>query len=287
MADTVDPLAGSYYVEQLTDEIERRALAYIERIDALGGARKAIEAGYIQNEIQDAAYAALRAVESGEQVVVGVNKFQHDSRDALPADLLRIDEAVQAEQIARLRAVRASRDAVKVADALARIQAAAQDPSAALMPLFVEAVSVYATLGEICNTLRGVFGEYRTMKKQPTTRMCFVCGESNPAGVHVRFYEQDDGSLLARFTPQDQHQGYPGRMHGGVITAVMDECVGRAIMIKYGEAIWGVTAELNVRFRKPVPLEVELTVRGPDHERRQPPFRGHRRAVSARRHRCG
>jgi len=161
VADTIDPLAGSYYVEQLTDEIERRALAYIEKIDALGGARKAIEAGYIQNEIQDAAYAALRAVEGGEQVVVGVNKFQHDSRDALPADLLKIDEAVQAEQIARLRAVRASRDAVKVADALARIQAAAQDPSAPLMPLFVEAVSAYATLGEICNTLRGVFGEYR------------------------------------------------------------------------------------------------------------------------------
>jgi len=92
---------------------------------------------------------------------VGVNKFQHDSREALPSDLLKIDEAVQAEQIARLRAVRASRDAVKVADALARIQAAAQDPSAPLMPLFVEAVSAYATLGEICNTLRGVFGEYR------------------------------------------------------------------------------------------------------------------------------
>jgi methylmalonyl-CoA mutase N-terminal domain/subunit len=161
VTDTVDPLAGSYYVEQLTDEIERRALAYIEKIDALGGARKAIEAGYIQNEIQDAAYAALRAVEGGEQVVVGVNKFQHDSRDALPADLLKIDEAVQAEQIARLRAVRASRDAVKVADALARIRSAAQDPSAALMPLFVEAVSTYATLGEICNALREVFGEYR------------------------------------------------------------------------------------------------------------------------------
>ena len=102
----------------------------------------------------------MRAVESGEQVVVGVNKFQR-KQDALPSDLLRIDEAVQAEQIARLRAVRANRDAGKVADALARIQAAAQDPSAPLMPLFVEAVSVYATLGEICNTLRGVFGEYR------------------------------------------------------------------------------------------------------------------------------
>ena len=78
----------------------------------------------------------------------------------------------------------------------------------------------------------------------------------------MRFYEQDDGSVLARFTPGEHHQGYPGRMHGGVITSVMDECIGRAIMIKYGEAIWGVTAELNVRFRKPVPLEVELTVVG-------------------------
>jgi methylmalonyl-CoA mutase, N-terminal domain len=160
VADTIDPLAGSYYVEQLTDEIERRAGQYIERIDAMGGAAKAIEAGYIQNEIQDAAYTALRAVERGEQVVVGVNKFGR-AHDALPSDLLRIDEAVQAEQIARLRTVRASRDAVKVADALARIQAAAQAPAAALMPLFVEAVSVYATLGEVCNTLRGVFGEYR------------------------------------------------------------------------------------------------------------------------------
>lgn len=100
------------------------------------------------------------------------------------------------------------------------------------------------------------------MKKQPTSRMCFVCGESNPAGVHVRFYEQEDGSVLSRFTPQEQHQGYPGRMHGGVITAVLDETIGRAIMIRHGEAIWGVTGELNVRFRRPAPLGVELTAVG-------------------------
>jgi uncharacterized protein (TIGR00369 family) len=100
------------------------------------------------------------------------------------------------------------------------------------------------------------------MKKQPTSRMCFVCGESNPGGVHVHFYEQEDGSLLARFTGADHHQGYPGRMHGGVITAIMDETMGRAIMIRHGEAIWGVTAELNVRFRKPVLLGVELTAIG-------------------------
>jgi acyl-coenzyme A thioesterase PaaI-like protein len=100
------------------------------------------------------------------------------------------------------------------------------------------------------------------MKKQPTSRMCFVCGEQNPAGVHVRFYEQEDGSVMARFIPCDHHQGYPGRMHGGVITAIMDETMGRAIMTRYGDDIWGVTVELNVRFRQPVPLDVELTAVG-------------------------
>lgn len=100
------------------------------------------------------------------------------------------------------------------------------------------------------------------VKKQPTSRMCFVCGESNPAGVHVRFYQQEDGSVLARFTGCNHHQGYPGRMHGGIITAVMDETMGRAIMTRYGDNIWGVTAELSVRFRKPVPLNVELTAVG-------------------------
>lgn len=100
------------------------------------------------------------------------------------------------------------------------------------------------------------------VKKQPTSRMCFVCGESNPAGLHVRFYQQEDGSVLARFTGRDHHQGYPGRMHGGIITAVMDETMGRAIMTRYGDNIWGVTAELTVRFRQPVPLNLELTAVG-------------------------
>jgi methylmalonyl-CoA mutase N-terminal domain/subunit len=159
-ADTIDPLAGSYYVEHLTDEIERRANEYIQKIEAMGGARKAIEAGYIQGEIQEAAYAALLAIESGEQVVVGVNKFQ-DAHGPAPADLLRMDETVQAEQVGRVQALRARRDAGQVAGLLARIRSAAQAPEAQLMPLFVEAVSAYATLGEICNTLREVFGEYR------------------------------------------------------------------------------------------------------------------------------
>jgi methylmalonyl-CoA mutase N-terminal domain/subunit len=160
VADTVDPLAGSYYVEHLTDEIERRALQYIEKIDGLGGAAAAIERGYIQHEIHESAYAACRAIESGAQVVIGVNRYQ-GSRAAPPADLLKIDETVQAEQIGRLQSVRASRNAAAVADVLKRIRAAAQDPTAALMPLFVEATEAYVTLGEICNTLRGVFGEYR------------------------------------------------------------------------------------------------------------------------------
>ncbi len=160
VADTVDPLAGAYFIESLTDEVEQRAMRYIERIDAMGGARKAIEAGYIQAEIQEAAYAAARAIESGEQIVVGVNKYR-DSADRLRAELLVIDPEVQAAQIARVQAVRANRDAARVGDILARLKAAAADPAAPLMPLFVEAVSAYATLGEICDTLRAVFGEYQ------------------------------------------------------------------------------------------------------------------------------
>jgi acyl-coenzyme A thioesterase PaaI-like protein len=105
------------------------------------------------------------------------------------------------------------------------------------------------------------------MKKQPTSRMCFICGERNTAGLHMRFYEQDDQAgnpptLLGKFTGLEQHQGYPGRMHGGIISAALDETVGRAIMMRYGEAIWGVTVELNVRYLKPVPLDVPLTIVG-------------------------
>jgi methylmalonyl-CoA mutase, N-terminal domain len=160
VADTIDPLAGSYFVEYLTDEIEKRAARYLDHIDSLGGARRAIETGYIQAQIQESAYTALREVESGEQVVVGVNRFQSAGEEP-PVGLLRINEAVQAEQVARLQTVRATRDAAKVADVLARIKAAAGQPDAPLMPMLVEAVSAYVTLGEICNVLREVFGEYR------------------------------------------------------------------------------------------------------------------------------
>jgi uncharacterized protein (TIGR00369 family) len=100
------------------------------------------------------------------------------------------------------------------------------------------------------------------MQKQPTSRMCFVCGENNPAGLHARFYNQEDGSVLARFTGNEYHQGYPGRMHGGAISAIMDEVMGRAIMNRHGGAVWGVTVELTIRFVRPVPLGVELTAVG-------------------------
>ncbi len=159
VADTVDPLAGSYYVEYLTDEIERRAEAYIAKIDELGGALKAIERGYIQQEVQEAAFRAQRAIEQGEQVVVGVNRFISDEEP--PVEILRVDEAVQRAQVQRLQQVRARRDQARVGELLARLEEAARQPDAELMPLFVTCVENYVTLGEICDVLRRVFGEYR------------------------------------------------------------------------------------------------------------------------------
>ncbi|MBC8447032.1 MAG: methylmalonyl-CoA mutase family protein [Chloroflexi bacterium] len=161
VADTIDPLAGSYFVEHLTDEIERRAGEYIEKVDALGGALRAIEHGFIQREIQEAAYRAQQAVERGEQVVVGVNRFVTEEA-AQPLDLLRVDEAVRERQAARLQALRERRDNARVAEALTRLEAAARQPDAPLIPLFLEAVEAYVTLGEICDLLRQVFGEYES-----------------------------------------------------------------------------------------------------------------------------
>ncbi|MCX6045278.1 MAG: methylmalonyl-CoA mutase family protein [Chloroflexi bacterium] len=158
VADTVDPLGGSYAIEALTDEIERQASAYIAQIDALGGALKAVEEGFIQREIQDAAYKTQRAIEKNEQIVVGVNRFQTEEKTL--ADLLRVNENVRVEQMAALKKLRAERDNGRVQAVLQRIEQAAQTPNATLMPLFIEAVEAYATLGEICDTLRGVFGEY-------------------------------------------------------------------------------------------------------------------------------
>jgi methylmalonyl-CoA mutase N-terminal domain/subunit len=162
VAETVDPLAGSYYVESLTNSIEAGAQAYLDRLDALGGAVKAIEQGFVQQEIQEAAYAHQMDVEKGERVIVGINKFQ--VKEGPPTGLLRVDPAVGERQMAKLRELRAKRDGARVKAALAALEAVARDDSAEreanLMPPILEAVRAYATLGEICDVLRGVFGEY-------------------------------------------------------------------------------------------------------------------------------
>ena len=159
VGDVVDPLGGSYYIEWLTDEIERQACDYIERIDEVGGAMQAVADGFIQREIQESAYASLRAIESGDQTVVGVNSYQGGA--SLPEETLHVDEVVQNEQIAALAALRANRDQSKASAILRRIEDAARTPGAPLMPLFVEAVESDLTTGEICDALRAAFGEYQ------------------------------------------------------------------------------------------------------------------------------
>ena len=163
VAETIDPLAGSYYVESLTDAIEKEVLAYIERIDKLGGSVKAIEQGFIQQEVQDAAYAHQLDVEKGERVIVGLNKFT--VKEGPPKGLLRVDPEVGRSQVEKLAALRARRDGERVRKALASLEAAARDDSSGgdnnLMPPILEAVRSYASLGEICDVLRSVFGEYR------------------------------------------------------------------------------------------------------------------------------
>ena len=159
VGDVVDPLGGSYYIEWLTDEIERQARAYIERIDELGGAMQAVADGFIQREIQESAYASLRAIESGDQIVVGVNR--HQGGASLPEDTLHVDEVVQNEQIAALAALRARRDTHRASEVLQRIQQATRTDGAPLMPLFVEGVESDLTIGEICDALRAEFGEFQ------------------------------------------------------------------------------------------------------------------------------
>ncbi|MBW2037618.1 MAG: methylmalonyl-CoA mutase family protein [Deltaproteobacteria bacterium] len=161
VASTVDPLGGSFYVEWLTNEIEKRAKVYIDKIDKKGGAVAAIEEGFIQKEIQQSAYNYQRAVESGEQVVVGLNKFQSEEGIALK-NLLRVDPGVMESQVAKLKKLKAERDNLAVKSALEKLKTSAQG-SNNLMPPIMEAVRCYATLGEICDTLRDVFGEYKAV----------------------------------------------------------------------------------------------------------------------------
>jgi methylmalonyl-CoA mutase N-terminal domain/subunit len=158
VADTIDPLAGSYVVEYLTDEIERCADEYIRRIDGMGGALAAIEQGYIQAEIQEAAYQYQKAVEAGEQVVVGLNAFQRD--EPMELERLKVDPAIEEAQRAKLAALRARRDAARASELLSRLEAETAG-SDNLMPLFVECVENDITLGEVCGVLRKVWGEYQ------------------------------------------------------------------------------------------------------------------------------
>jgi len=158
VADTVDPLAGSYYLENLTDEIEKRAQDYIEQIDRMGGAVAAIEKGFIQKEIGDSAYRYQREVEKGERIVVGLNKFQA-AKEEKPTGLLVVDPAVGDRQEARLKELKSTRDQGAVQQALAALKTAAAGTDN-LMPPILNAVKALATLGEICDTLRAVWGEY-------------------------------------------------------------------------------------------------------------------------------
>ncbi len=158
VADTVDPLAGSYAIEELTTLLERSASAYIEKIDLLGGMLKAIEDGFVQREIQEAAYAYQRSVESLDAVVVGVNMFRTDEQEPIP--VLKVDPRIEADQIARLHAVRTRRDGSAANAALARIEEAAKGTEN-LLPRILDAVEAQVTVGEISGTLRKVWGEYR------------------------------------------------------------------------------------------------------------------------------
>ena len=157
-ANTIDPLAGSYYIESLTNEIERRAQLYLDKIEALGGTLRAIEQGYIQQEIQNAAYDFQQGVDRLENVVVGVNRFQTEGEKSVP--VLRIDEALETRQVERLRALRQRRDKAKWESAIRAVEDAARGGQN-LMPHIIHAVESYCTVGEISDALRKVFGEYR------------------------------------------------------------------------------------------------------------------------------
>jgi methylmalonyl-CoA mutase N-terminal domain/subunit len=158
VADTVDPLAGSYLIEYLTDEIERMAEEIIQRVDAMGGALAAIENGYVQSEIQEAAYQFQQALQHGEELVVGVNAFQVDEKIEL--ERLKVDPAIEQAQCAHLAELRRHRDAARAQELMAHLEVAARGDEN-LMPLFIECVENDMTLGEICGVLRRVWGEYQ------------------------------------------------------------------------------------------------------------------------------
>ncbi len=162
VTETVDPLAGSYYIESLTNEIEREALEYIEKIDNLGGVTAAIEKGFIQQEIQNSAYKYQKNIEEGSRIVVGVNKFK--IKEGAPKGLLRVNPKVGRRQVEKLNKLKSERNNEKVKDNLEQLEKTA-GTSKNLMPIILDCVRSYATLGEICDVLRNVFGEYRESVK--------------------------------------------------------------------------------------------------------------------------
>jgi methylmalonyl-CoA mutase N-terminal domain/subunit len=161
VANTVDPLAGSFLIEHLTDEIERRAQEYLDRIEAMGGALAAIERGYLQAEIHEAAYQAQRRIEARQALVVGVNAYQSD--EPMRLERLRVDPAIEQRQRQRLAEVRSRRDPAAVGALLGRLASAAEGTEN-LIPVILACVEADVTLGEICGRLRSLWGEYR-----PTT----------------------------------------------------------------------------------------------------------------------
>ena len=158
VADVIDPLGGSYYVEWLTDKIEEEAMRYIEKIDSMGGAVEAIEKGYIQREIVESAYKYQREVETKQRIIVGVNEFITEEK--VPIEILKIDPKIEETLIERLRIIKQQRDSAKVKEVLEELRKAAEKDEN-LMPAILKAVKAYATIGEICNVLREVYGEYK------------------------------------------------------------------------------------------------------------------------------
>ena len=159
VVDTVDPLGGAYYIEWLTDHIYEEALKYIEKIQKMGGMMRAIERGYIQKEIADAAYKYQKEIEEGKRIIVGVNKFQTD--EPLEVEILKVDPSIREKQIERLKKLRSERDNKKVEEALDKLRNAAEKDDENLMPYIIEAHRHLATLGEVTDVLREVWGEYR------------------------------------------------------------------------------------------------------------------------------
>jgi methylmalonyl-CoA mutase N-terminal domain/subunit len=157
ITDTVDPLGGSYYIENLTQEVERRANEYIAKIDQIGGAVKAIEKGYIQQEIQESSFRHQKGIESGKKVLVGVNKFQ--IKEPPLKGLLKVDPKVREVQVKRLAQLRSSRDSQRTEASLKELKKVAQGDGNLMGPI-LDCVRAYCTLGETCDVLRGVFGEY-------------------------------------------------------------------------------------------------------------------------------